>query len=107
MLAEEGLLFFGDFLHDIELMSGKAHQAGHLLDGKPLCQIIRTHLSGQTPVFIRQKLAGLCQILERKAIFFDNLHTGSGAVAQRLSALVFNEIKAILCRFLSPHTQSP
>lgn len=103
MLIEEGFLLFVDFRLDLHLVRAEAHQTGYLLDRQSSCQVVRSFFGRKSPVLIRKKLAGLCQILKRKTVFFDDLYTGFGIICEGFAAFIFNNVEFVRRFCLFPH----
>ena len=60
-------------------------------------------LNGQTPIFIREKLAGLLQVFKIQAVFFDELYTGRRRPRERLAVFGIGADDAVFFRFFHVH----
>ena len=58
------------------LMRGEEHQTGDFFEAQALSKVHGALPIGETPVFVRQELAGFGQILKVQAVLFDELYTG-------------------------------
>ena len=77
------------------------HETRNLLCCQAGCKVCGALLNGQTPIFIREKLAGLLQVFKIQAVFFDELYAGRRRPRERLAVFGIGADNAVsLCLFL-------
>ena len=79
------------------------HETRNLLCCQAGCKVCGALLNGQTPIFIREKLAGLLQVFKIQSVFFDELCAGRRRPREHLAVFGIGADDAVFFRFFHVH----